>query len=82
MRYGTSQPGFMSLILRKQGAVDLFVIAGRDTKTAKKCPPGDSDCLTEETNAFGVVYSERIAFVKPPATDSTEHREAAAANRR
>jgi hypothetical protein len=77
--YGTSQPGFMSLVFRKQGAVDLFVIAGRDTDTAKECPPpeqnGDADgngdgntCLEEERAAFGVVYSERLAFVKPPDT--------------
>jgi len=68
--YGTSQPGFMSLIFRKQGAVDLFVIAGRDTETAKQCPPAEQDgnCLQEEREAFGVVYSERLAFGKPPDT--------------
>jgi hypothetical protein len=65
----------MSLVFRKQGAVDLFVIAGRDTDTAKECPPPEQDgdgngntCLEEERAAFGVVYSERLAFVKPPDT--------------
>jgi hypothetical protein len=70
LRYGTSQPGFMSIIFRKEGAVDLFVIAGRDSETAKRCPPPENDgkCLEEETQAFGVMYSERLAFVKPPDT--------------
>jgi hypothetical protein len=85
LRYGSSQPGFMSLIFRKQGAVDLFVIAGRDTETAKACPPSEQDgnCVTEESDAFGVVFSERIAFAKPPedttARDTTVRRDTAAA---
>jgi hypothetical protein len=62
----------MSIIFRKEGAVDLFVIAGRDSETAKRCPPPENDgkCLEEETQAFGVMYSERLAFVKPPDTTS------------
>jgi hypothetical protein len=72
MRFGTSNPGFMSLVFRKQGAVDLFVFAGRGTKTADECPPPaeDPNCVPVERDAFGVVYSERLAFVNPPPAAS------------
>jgi hypothetical protein len=68
MRYGTSRPGFMILTFRKRGAVDLFVIAGRDTKTADDCPAPEmnGECMRAETEAYGVVYSERLAYVNPP----------------
>lgn len=88
LRFGTSRPGFISLIFRKQGAVDLFMIAGRDTETAKECPPPEQDgnCLTEETEAFGVVFSERIAFAKPPEDtvrrDTTLQRDTSGTRRR
>jgi hypothetical protein len=73
MRYGTSRPGFMTMIFRKQGAVDLFVMAGRDTKTADECPPPEQDgkCMATERVAYGVVYSERLAFFTPPPVVDT-----------
>ncbi len=71
LRYGTARPGFMSMVFHKKGAVDVFVIAGRNTDTAEECPPQqDSTCLRKESEAFGVVYSERLAFRNPPATDT------------
>ena len=77
MRFGTSRPGFMTMVFRKQGAVDLFLIAGRETKTADECPTpvnGDvqqnAECMATEKLAYSVVYSERLAFRQPPKVDS------------
>lgn len=63
--FQASAPGFMMLIVRENGAVDLRVVAAPDRFLA--CPEdevsgmGWETCILEGTRAFDTVYSARLA---------------------
>ena len=59
--FGLAAPGYMRLIFRRDGGVDVFVVAGPRSFTA--CPEGatpEHDCLTVWPTAFRTVYSQRL----------------------
>lgn len=61
MDFGVAAPGYMRLVFRRDGGVDLFVIAGPRSFTA--CPRDatpDHDCLTLWPTAFRSIYSQRL----------------------
>ncbi|HMB89561.1 MAG TPA: hypothetical protein VKP65_01860, partial [Rhodothermales bacterium] len=75
MHYGAERPGYMLMTFRKNGAVDLFVVAGeRDllTCTAASESPQQA-CMTMGENAFDIVYGRTLAAApdRPLLTDST-----------
>ena len=61
MHFGVAAPGYMRVVFRRDGAVDVFVISGPRSFTA--CPEDatpEHDCLTLWPTAFRVVYSQRL----------------------
>ncbi len=61
MALGVAAPGYMRLVFRRDGGVDLFVIAGPRGFTA--CPEDatpDHDCLTLWPTAFRTIYTQRL----------------------
>lgn len=61
MHFGVAAPGYMRVVFRRDGVVDLFVIAGPRSFTA--CPEDatpEHDCLTLWPTAFRPVYSQRL----------------------
>lgn len=59
--WGASRPGYMMLVFRKDDGVDLFVVAGDPARLA--CPGAAEErtrCMTEATNAFGIIYSASL----------------------
>ena len=69
LRYASSTPGYMMLVLRRTGAVDLFVLAA--ASRAPLCPPTPEServaCMASDPVALDVVYSERLARSSPPS---------------
>jgi hypothetical protein len=66
LRYAAPTPGYMMLILRRTGAVDLFVLAAASGAPQCATPesPGES-CPTPGTGVLDLVYSERLADGRP-----------------
>jgi hypothetical protein len=61
MLYRSSEPGFMTLVAMKSGAIDLFVASGPIQYA--KCLGADAErtrCLQEGAAAFRTVYSIRL----------------------
>lgn len=61
LRFAASRPGYMTLIFRTSGALDLFVSAG--DPTLQPCRSDESareDCMRRGTAAFETVYSAKI----------------------
>ena len=61
MEMGLAAPGYMRLTFKKDGGVDLFVVAGPPSFIA--CPEDatpEHDCLTLWPTAFRTVYSRRV----------------------
>ncbi len=63
LRYGASRPGYMSLVFRRNEAVDLYVMAAPTDRPA--CPDTSAEareaCMGEAVAALELVYSERLA---------------------
>jgi hypothetical protein len=78
LRYAASRPGYMMLVFRKDGRLNLFVVAGDPDLLL--CPDGDegerSVCMEEGLTAFETVYSgvmrEPTVDVRPEAEDPAE----------
>jgi len=61
MNLGLAAPGYMRLVFRRDGIVDLFVIAG--PRGFGACPEDatpEHECLTLWPTAFRPVYSQRL----------------------
>lgn len=61
MDFRVAAPGYMRLVFRRDGGVDLFVIAG--PRGFMACPEDatpEHDCLTLWPTAFRSVYSQRL----------------------
>lgn len=64
LRYAASRPGYMTLVFRRNEAVDLYVVAA---PTAEPGCPEDASreelqtCMAERAAAVELVYSERLA---------------------
>jgi hypothetical protein len=62
MLFGGDDPGFMRLVVRKNGAIDLFVVSGGSDYLL--CTDSDADdrrqCLDEGASAFKTVFSMRL----------------------
>jgi hypothetical protein len=63
LRYAAVRPGYMTLIFRRNEAVDLYVVTSDETDPT--CPsepePERLSCMEERTAAMMLVYSERLA---------------------
>lgn len=68
LRYAASRPGYMSVVFRKDGAVDLFVTALASGDVSCEDTPADSraDCVRDRASAMTPVYSERLVAAGPP----------------
>ena len=61
MHFGVAAPGYMRVVFRRDGVVDVFVVSGPRSFTG--CPEDatpEHDCLTLWPTAFRVVYSQRL----------------------
>lgn len=61
MLFGQSAPGYMRLIIEKDGGMNLFVEAAPDR--FQRCPKGDPErarCMAEGVAAFRTIYSQRL----------------------
>jgi hypothetical protein len=61
LAWGGSQPGYMTLVFRKDDGVDLFVMGG--DKQYQSCNGDDaavSRCMTEGVSQFKIVYSASL----------------------
>lgn len=74
MHFGAARPGYMMLILRKDGAMDLFIVAGRPDLL--KCTAEEEitrqACMTLGENTYDLVYGFTIATApnRPTSTDT------------
>ena len=82
MHYGAGRPGYMLLVLRTNGAIDLFVVAGAPQLLT--CPEGEPEalesCMVQGENAFDIVYGQTLATApdrptRTPQVSSPEGRE-------
>lgn len=73
LRYAAARPGYMTLIFRRDGAVDLYVQA-LDDETPLTCPLEPEGervaCLEEAAIAMDLVYAERLAPAASPGGPS------------
>jgi hypothetical protein len=62
LRYAASRPGYMTVIFRKNGAVDLFVTASasRDVSCEEETGESRAMCVRDGAAAMRQVYSERL----------------------
>lgn len=61
MRWAASRPGYMRLVFRRHGGVELFVVAGPES--ALQCGGSEARrvrCLEEEVGAFTTSFSIRL----------------------
>lgn len=59
--WGGSQPGYMTLVFRKDDAVDLFVMGGdRQFQTCTGDSTAVRTCLNDGVNSFKIVYSASL----------------------
>ena len=77
LRYAAARPGYMMLVFRKDGRVNLFIVAGDpDHLLCPESEPARSTCMVEGLTAFETVYSgvmrEPIVDVRPEAEDPAE----------
>lgn len=84
LRYAAARPGYMTVVFRRDGAVDLFVMAGteaRETPCAGIEGPDLEVCVSEGATDMQLVYSERLVAEGGVLEDGSRLRDSGAARR-
>ncbi len=72
LRHAAVRPGYMTLVFRRDDAVDLFVNAGSPAHL--DCPEDEEAgraCMREAADSFAVVFSDRLLSAAEADGDST-----------